>query len=107
MQSNLKASFAGKREAVELPKPRGPGRPKKLRTDEAPAPDVVLEAVAHRQHQHEQVEAQMVPLGDRETAMRLKMRCASDSLVEAVGVASVAELRMPGARAQRRNEGPR
>lgn len=106
MQSNLRSLFAGKREAVELPKPRGPGRPKKLRTEEAPAPGVVLEAVAHRMHQHEEVEAQIAPLGERKAAMRLKMSSVSDSLVEALGVAPAAELRMLGARVLRRNEGP-
>ena len=45
MQSNLKALFSGKREAVELPTKRGPGRPKKVREDEEQAPDIVLEAV--------------------------------------------------------------
>ena len=34
MQCNLKAMFAGKREAVELPPKRGPGRPPKVRNKE-------------------------------------------------------------------------
>ena len=48
MQVNLKAMFAGKREAVELPPwRRGPGRPPKVRNkeEEAEMPDVLLEAL--------------------------------------------------------------
>ena len=47
MQLNLKAMFAGKREAVELPPKRGPGRPPKVRNkeEEAEMPDVLLEAL--------------------------------------------------------------
>ena len=108
-QSNLRSLFVGRREAVEPPKPRVPGRPKKVRTDEgpeAPAPDAILEAVAHRMHQHEEVEARIAPFDGRKTAMRSRMSTASDSLVEALGVPSVGDLRMPGARVLRRNEGP-
>ena len=43
MQVNLKAMFAGKREAVELPLRRGPGRPPKVRNKEAETLDPVLE----------------------------------------------------------------
>ena len=72
MRSNLKALFAGKREAGELPKPRGPGRQKNMRSEEAP--DVVLEAVGHRQHQHEEVEGQMLPVGKRATWVEDEVR---------------------------------
>jgi transposase len=34
MQSHLRSLFAGKREAVELPAKRGPGRPPKVRKKE-------------------------------------------------------------------------
>ena len=44
MQTNLKSLFAGKREAVEVPPKKGPGRPPKVRK-EVHEPDVVLGAV--------------------------------------------------------------
>ena len=46
MQANLRSLFAGKREAVELPPKRGPGRPpKRKREEEDEQPDEVLEAL--------------------------------------------------------------
>ena len=102
MQSNLKALFAGKREAVELPPKRGPGRPKKVREDEAP--DEVLEAVRSQAlHQHESIEAEMLQLAPRRSPG--KARQAITMLAEAAGMASISEMRMPGA-PKRRNEGP-
>ena len=98
----MKALFAGKREAVELPPPRGPGRPKKPREDEGP--DVVLQAVRHRALQDEACDVDVLQMNPKRTPT--KVRNASAQLVEAAGATSVGELRMPGASKQRRNEGP-
>ena len=55
MQCNLKAMFAGKREAVELPPKPRMGRPPKVRNkeEEAETPDPVLEALQSRPDQPE------------------------------------------------------
>ena len=47
MQTNLRALFAGKREAVDLPPKRGPGRPPKVRKREEASQesDAVVEAL--------------------------------------------------------------
>ena len=106
MQSNLKALFAGKREAVELPPPRGPGRPKKPRQDEAQdeALDVALAAVRHRALQNESCDPALLQLSPMRSPG--KVRNASVLLAEAAGKTSIAEMRMPGAMPKRRNEGP-
>ena len=104
MQSNLKALSAGKREAVELPPKRGPGRPKKVREDEGEGPDQALEAVKEHALQREHVEVEMMQLAPKRSPG--KLRKASERLAEAVGKASFGEVRMPGAQVKRRNEGP-
>ena len=46
MQSNLRSLFAGKREVVEEPTKRGPGRPPKVRKREgSEVEDAVVEAI--------------------------------------------------------------
>ena len=47
MQTNLRALFAGRREAVEVPPKRGPGRPPKVRKREEASEesDAVVEAL--------------------------------------------------------------
>ena len=60
MQSNLRALFAGKREAAEVPAKRGPGRPPKKR--ERPAdeqPDAALEALKSLPDQPEAYEERL------------------------------------------------
>ena len=101
MQTNLRSLFAGKREVVEVPPKRGPGRPPKVRKreEEDEQPDAIVEAlqdmpdqpeaydehlrVRHRKRKAESMEGGEVPGSS----------CLA--LVEAAGV-SVAELRMPG-----------
>ena len=101
MQTNLRSLFAGKREVVEVPPKRGPGRPPKVRKreEEDEQPDAIVEAlqdmpdqpeaydehlrVRHRKRKAESMEGGEVP------------GSCSLALVEAAGV-SVAELRMPG-----------
>ena len=41
----MKALFAGRREAVEVPPKRGPGRPPKQKNEEEEKPDVLVEAL--------------------------------------------------------------
>ena len=110
MQSNLRALFAGKREAAEVPAKRGPGRPPKVR--ERPAdeqPDAVLEALQSMPDQHEAY--------DERLRMRHRKRKCESTLDEEVGShvkalllaadTSLAELRMPGCQARdSTHEGP-
>ena len=101
----MKALFAGKREAVELPSPRRPGRPKKPRQDEADeALDVAMAALRHRALQNESCDPALLQL--RPMRSPGKVRNASAQLAEAAGNTSIAEMRMPGAQPKRRNEGP-
>jgi hypothetical protein len=55
MQSNLRSLFAGKREAVELPAKRGPGRPPKVRKkeEETEQPDELVEALQSLPDHHQ------------------------------------------------------
>ena len=110
MQTNLKSLFAGKREAVEVPPKKGPGRPPKVRKEVAEEPDVVLEAVQNMPDQPEAYDEQL----------RLRHRKRKfDSLIDAEvegphalalseeAGKSVAQLRMPGIQARdSSHEGP-
>ena len=103
MQSNLKALFAGKREAAELPPKRGPGRPPKQKNEEEEEkPDVLVEALR-------EIPAQAEAYDERLHQWRRKRKLGESfdeslqddvatALVEAAGASSVAELRIPGAR---------
>ena len=103
MQSDLRALFAGKREAVLLPPRRGPGRPKKPREAEAEAPDAVFDALSQRAT-HEGFDVELLRMTPRR--MPSGVMSASKLLVEASGATSVGDLRMPGSHKKRRNEGP-
>ena len=99
MQSNLKALFAGKREVVELAPKRGPGRPPKMREAAAEEQDAAFEAV---QQQAQQAQAYEVDI----LAPPIKKRSVeATALAEALGK-PVSQLRMPGAEAIRKHEGP-
>ena len=109
MQTNLKSLFAGKREAVEVPPKKGPGRPPKVRKEVAEVPDVVLEAVQNMPDQPEAYDEQL-----RLSHRKRKFESIDDevegsnviALSEAAGK-SVAELRMPGTQARdSSHEGP-
>ena len=100
MQSKLRSLFAGKREAVELPAKRGPGRPPKLRKREEAAemPDEWVEAL---QSVPDQPEAY-----DEHLSVRRRKRMPSVALEEAAGK-PVAHLRMPGSSERdSKHEGP-
>ena len=110
MQSNLKSLFAGKREAVELPPKRGPGRPPKKKEVEE-QPDELAEALREIPDQPEAY--------DEHLRMRHRKRKFEDTiqdevveqpmmtaLVEASGQ-TVAQLKMPGdVRRDSVHEGP-
>ncbi len=103
MQSNLKSLFAGKREVVEVPPKRGPGRPPKLREPAVEEQDEVLKALAQQGDQPEAYDERMVLRVKKES---LSSSSKLDALSEAAGK-TVAEMRMPGS-SERRNqhEGP-
>ena len=95
MQSNLKALFAGRREAVRLSPKRGPGRPKKKR--EAPqekdeGPDEVLQALHDNPHQYDDFNAALPMRGKKRKHGAISH---VDSLSEALGT-EASEMRMPG-----------
>ena len=70
MQANLRSLLAGKREAVELPPKRGPGRPpKRKRDEEKELPDEVLQALRSIQEHHEAYDEHIV-LSQRWRTMR-------------------------------------
>ena len=91
MQSDLRALFAGKREAVLLPPRRGPGRPKKPR--EAEVPDVVFQAVSQRAA-HEGFDVELLRMTPRR--MPSGVMSATKLLIEAIGTTSAGDLRIPG-----------
>ena len=97
MQTNLKSLFAGKREAVEVPPKRGPGRPPRVREEAVEAPDVVVEAL---QSMPDQPEAYDERLGQR--SRKRKYHTTEDEVFQAhlaaLSEASgklISELRMP------------
>ena len=110
MQTNLKSLFAGKREAVEVPPKRGPGRPPKLRESTAvEQTDAVVEALQSIPDQHEAY--------DERLRLRHRKRKFASTLDEPLGShlqaltdmaeTSGAELRMPGSQARdSSHEGP-
>ena len=112
MQTNLRALFAGRREAVEVPAKRGPGRPPTLRQrdEAAEQPDAVVEAISSMPDQPEAYDERL-----RLRHRKRKAECLQGdevlgshvtALVEASGQ-SVAELRMPGSNERDgRHEGP-
>ena len=59
MQTNLKALFSGKREAVEVAPKRGPGRPRKVRKTAAEEPDAVIEALQNIPDDHQAYDARL------------------------------------------------
>ena len=61
MQANLRSLFAGKREAVEVPAKRGPGRPPKVRKreEEDEQPDEVLEALQSMPDDHQEYDERL------------------------------------------------
>ena len=61
--------FAGKREAVELPPKRGPGRPSKVRKKEEEE-DEVLEALQSRPDGHEAYDEQLRSRRKRKVGVR-------------------------------------
>ena len=100
MQSNLKSLFAGKREAVELPPKRGPGRPPKKKEEVEEQPDELVEALRaipdqpEAYDEHLRVKHRKRKLEDtiQDEVVEQPMTTA---LVEASGQ-TLTELRMPG-----------
>ena len=100
MQANLRSLFAGKREAVELPPKRGPGRPPKVRKreEDVEQPDELVEALQSVPEQPEAYDERL-----RVRHRKRKADCLGSDvdgrsttvLAEAAGK-TVAELRMPG-----------
>ena len=92
MQSNLQAFFAGKREVVELPPKRGPGRPRKVKEEAPEQQDVAFEAVRAQPVDWKAVEDDL-PSKRHKSAVSGP---ASSAVVEALGK-PFSQLRMPGA----------
>ena len=112
MQSNLKSLFAGKREAVELPPKRGPGRPPKVRKreEEDEQPDAVVEALQSMPDQPEAYDERIRMRDRKRRADTMEAGEAPGSaaiaLVEAAGM-PISELRMPGSiERSSKHEGP-
>ena len=108
MQSSLRAFFAGRREAVELPPKRGPGRPKKEKAEAKEAPDVevgdvVLEEVKALSEQPSGFEADLLM---RRTRRGRPVVSFAQTLAEATGKASAAEVRCPQLRKKIYKVGP-
>ena len=87
--------FAGKREAVELPAKRGPGRPPKQREEEVEEPDAVLEAVRNMPDQPEAYDEHL-GVRHRKRLREEEVEAPLKALLEASGE-TVGGLRMPGA----------
>ena len=98
MQANLKSLFAGKREVVELPPKRGPGRPPKVREEAAEEPDVPLAALQHMPGDPEAYDEHL-RVRHRKRKFDSTEDEASRSHLAALSEASgkpLSELRMPG-----------
>ena len=96
---NLKAMFAGRREVIEVAPKRGPGRPPKMREAAAEEQDAAFEAVQQQAQQAEAFEAEIL-------APPIKKR-SGEAMALAVALGRpVSHLRMPGAEAIRKHEGP-
>jgi len=103
MQTNLKSLFAGKREVVQVPSKRGPGRPPKVREQADEEQDVVLQAL---QQQGDQLEAYDRHMVVRWQKRKLRGSDALQALSEAAGK-PLSELRIPGTvERSSRHEGP-
>ena len=101
MQSNLRSLFAGKREVIELPPKRGPGRPPKAREREVEEPDEVLEALQSQPEAYDE----HLRLRNRKRKVGCIEGPASTALIEAAGK-TLGEMRMPGAMRDCTREGP-
>ena len=113
MQANLRSLFAGKREAVEVPAKRGPGRPPKVRKreEEDEQPDEVLEALQSMPDDHQAYDEERLRLRHRKRkadaiAAGEDPGSCSQALAEACEK-PLAALRMPGGiERSSRHEGP-
>ena len=102
MQTNLRALFAGRREAVEVPPKRGPGRPPKVRKREEASEesDAVVQALRAAPDQHEAFDEHLRVRHRKrkvEGPQRMQDEASGSSLTaleEAVGK-SLGEMRMP------------
>ena len=102
-QRCLSSLFSGGREVVPVPPKRGPGRPKKVKEHEAGIEDPALEALQSMAEQPEHTIEGALP----EARARERNRYGPNmiSLGNAVEVPP-AELRIPGGKHRRTNEGP-
>ena len=110
MQANLRSLFAGKREAVEVPAKRGPGRPPKVRKreEEDEQPDEVLEALQSMPDDHQAYDERLRLRHRKRKAGSMEggPRSCSQALVEA-SEKPLSALRMPGGEERSsRHEGP-
>ena len=98
MQANLRSLLAGKREAVELPPKRGPGRPPKVRKTEE---DAALEALQRMQDDPQSYDEHLRVRHRKRKAegpQRMQDEAAGSSITaleEAFGK-PLGEMRMPG-----------